>query len=251
MKSEERKTKSHEQVCDQQVLTANFTFHFSPHTQAHSLGYTFHSSLFTFHFSLFTFHFSPHTQAHSLGYTFHSSLFTFHHIPKLIRLATLFTLHSSLFTLHHIPKLIRLATLFTFHSSLFTLHSKCFTLIIFFFLLLPSPSSGRMAHGRRVPSRAPLPAAACRRPIARDKKYLWPIASTIMYRPPMPPSAASPMWCTSPVMLHTLPRAPLSLLPMTPKATTPVAAPSYRNTTKDSYIIESFYNDQCSIFNDQ
>ena len=37
--------------------------------------------------SLFTFHFSPHTQAHSLGYTFH-------HIPKLIRLATLFTLHS-------------------------------------------------------------------------------------------------------------------------------------------------------------
>ena len=48
------------------------------------------------HFSLFTFHFSPHTQAHSLGYTLHSSLFTLHHIPKLIRLATLFTFHSSL-----------------------------------------------------------------------------------------------------------------------------------------------------------
>ena len=51
----------------------------------------------------------------------HFSLFTFHHIPKLIRLATLFILHSSLFTLHHIPKLIRLATLFTLHSSFFTL----------------------------------------------------------------------------------------------------------------------------------
>ena len=80
--------------------------HFSPHTQAHSLGYTLHFSLFTFHSSLFTphslmclhraicksplqqnakalmpiwdNHFSPHTQAHSLGYTLHSSLFTFH-----------------------------------------------------------------------------------------------------------------------------------------------------------------------------
>ena len=52
-------------------LVTFFTFHFSPHTQAHSLGYTFH-------FSLFILHFSPHTQAHSLGYTFHSSLFTFH-----------------------------------------------------------------------------------------------------------------------------------------------------------------------------
>ena len=30
------------------------------------------------HFSLFTFHFSPHTQAHSLGYTFHSSFFILH-----------------------------------------------------------------------------------------------------------------------------------------------------------------------------
>ena len=49
------------------------------------------------------------------------TFFTFHHIPKLIRLATLFILHSSLFTLHHIPKLIRLATLFTLHSSFFTL----------------------------------------------------------------------------------------------------------------------------------
>ena len=187
--------------CSQRVPTANFTFHFSPHTQAHSLGYTFHFSLFTTYPSSFAWlHFSPHTQAHSLGYTL--------------------------------------------HFSLFTLHSKCFTLIIFFFLLLRSPSSGMMAHGRRVPSRAPLPVAACRRPIARGRKYLWPIASTIMYRPPMPPSAASPMWCTSPAMPHTSPRAPLSLLPTTPKATTPVAAPSYRNTTKDSYIIESFYNDQ-------
>ena len=64
------------------------------------------------HFSLFTFHFSPHTQAYSLGYTLHSSLFT---------------LHSSLFTLHHIPKLIRLATLFTLHFSLFTFHFSLFT----------------------------------------------------------------------------------------------------------------------------
>ena len=38
-----------------------------------------------------------------------------------------FTLLSSLFTLHHIPKLIRLATLFTLHSSLFTLHFSLFT----------------------------------------------------------------------------------------------------------------------------
>ena len=78
--------------------------HFSPHTQAHSLGYTLHSSLFTFHsftpsrvnigrfanrpydrtqkpsyqYGIITLHFSPHTQAHSLGYTLHSSLFTFH-----------------------------------------------------------------------------------------------------------------------------------------------------------------------------
>ena len=52
------------------------------------------------HFSLFTFHFSPHTQAHSLGYTFH-------HIPKLIRLATLFTLHSSFFTLFTIVAVLR------------------------------------------------------------------------------------------------------------------------------------------------
>ena len=48
-----------------------FTFHFSPHTQAYSLGYTLHSSLFTLHSS-------PHTQAHSLGYTLHSSLFILH-----------------------------------------------------------------------------------------------------------------------------------------------------------------------------
>ena len=171
-----------------------------------------------------------------------TSLFTFHHIPKLIRLATLFTLHFSLFTLHSSLFTTYPSSFAWLHSSLFTLHSKCFTLIIFFFLLLPSPSSGRMAHGWPVPSRAPLPAAAYRRPIARGKKYLWPIASTIMYRPPMPPFAASPMWCTYPVMPHTLPRAPLSLLPTTPKATTPVAAPSYRNTTKDSCIIESFYN---------
>ena len=33
-------------------------------------------------------------------------------------------LHFSLFTFHHIPKLIRLATLFTFHSSFFILHSS-------------------------------------------------------------------------------------------------------------------------------
>ena len=55
-----------------------FTFHFSPHTQAYSLGYTLHSSLFTLHSSLFTLHSSPHTQAHSLGYTLHSSLFILH-----------------------------------------------------------------------------------------------------------------------------------------------------------------------------
>ena len=48
-----------------------FTFHFSPHTQAYSLGYTLHSSLFTLHSS-------PHTQAHSLGYTLHSSFFILH-----------------------------------------------------------------------------------------------------------------------------------------------------------------------------
>ena len=29
------------------LLVTFFTFHFSPHTQAHSLGYTFHSSFFT------------------------------------------------------------------------------------------------------------------------------------------------------------------------------------------------------------
>ena len=44
----------------------------------------------------------------------HSSLFTTY--PSSFA-----WLHFSFFTLHHIPKLIRLATLFTFHSSLFTL----------------------------------------------------------------------------------------------------------------------------------
>ena len=55
----------------------------------------------------------------------------FHHIPNCEH-SSLFTtypssfawLHSSLFILHHIPKLIRLASLFILHSSLFTLHSK-------------------------------------------------------------------------------------------------------------------------------
>ena len=78
-KNEERRTKNVASECPQ--LTSLFSLHFSPHTQAHSLGYTFHSSLFTLHSSLppfFTLHFSPHTQAHSLGYTFHSSLFTLH-----------------------------------------------------------------------------------------------------------------------------------------------------------------------------
>ena|GEM_PF-6620475 len=80
--------------------------HFSPHTQAHSLGYTLHSSLFTLHFSLFTpprayigrFANRPYerTQKPSCQY----GIITFHHIPKLIRLATLFTFHSSLFTAH-------------------------------------------------------------------------------------------------------------------------------------------------------
>ena len=37
----------------------------------------------------------------------HFSLFTFHHIPKLIRLATLFTLHSSFFTLFTIVAVLR------------------------------------------------------------------------------------------------------------------------------------------------
>ena len=55
-----------------------FTFHFSPHTQAYSLGYTLHSSLFTLHSS-------PHTQAHSLGYTLHSSFFTLFTIVEVLR----------------------------------------------------------------------------------------------------------------------------------------------------------------------
>ncbi|WP_424651808.1 hypothetical protein, partial [Capnocytophaga gingivalis] len=44
MKNEER---SHTNECvtnKYSQLTSLFTFHFSPHTQAHSLGYTFHSS---------------------------------------------------------------------------------------------------------------------------------------------------------------------------------------------------------------
>ena len=49
----------------------------------------------------------------------HSSLFTTY--PSSFA-----WLHSSLFTLHHIPKLIRLATLFTLHFSLFTL----FTIVV-------------------------------------------------------------------------------------------------------------------------
>ena len=50
-------------------------------------------------------HFPPHTQAHLFGYILH-------HIPSCgLSLATFFALH-------HIPKLIRLATLFTLHSSL-------------------------------------------------------------------------------------------------------------------------------------
>ena len=70
------------------------------------------------HFSLFTFHHIPKLIRLATLFTLHSSFFILHHIPKLIRLATLFTLHSSFFILHHIPKLIRLATLFTLHSSL-------------------------------------------------------------------------------------------------------------------------------------
>ena len=49
----------------------------------------------------------------------HSSLFTTY--PSSFA-----WLHSSLFTLHHIPKLIRLATLFTLPFSLFTL----FTIVV-------------------------------------------------------------------------------------------------------------------------
>ena len=45
-----------------------------------------HSSLFTTYPSSFTWlHFSPHTQAHSLGYTFHSSLFTLFTIVAALR----------------------------------------------------------------------------------------------------------------------------------------------------------------------
>ena len=46
----------------------------------------------------------------------HFSLFTFHHIPKLIRLATLFILHSSLFTTYP-------SSFAWLHFSLFILHS--------------------------------------------------------------------------------------------------------------------------------
>ena len=46
----------------------------------------------------------------------HFSLFTLHHIPKLIRLATLFILHSSPHTQAH-------SLGYTFHFSLFTFHS--------------------------------------------------------------------------------------------------------------------------------
>ena len=77
--------------------------------------------------------------------------FTFHHIPKLIRLATLFTfhfslfttypssfawLHFSLFTFHSSPHTQAHSLGYTFHSSLFTLHSSLFTLHSSLFTLL-------------------------------------------------------------------------------------------------------------------
>ena len=71
--------------------------HSSPHTQAHSLGYTLHFSLFTpSRVNIGRFANRPYdrTQKPSCQY----GIITFHHIPKLIRLATLFTLHFSLFT---------------------------------------------------------------------------------------------------------------------------------------------------------
>ena len=53
----------------------------------------------------------------------HFSLFTFHHIPKLIRLATLFILHSSLFTTYPSSFAWLHFSFFILHSSLFILHS--------------------------------------------------------------------------------------------------------------------------------
>ncbi|WP_314818487.1 hypothetical protein [Capnocytophaga gingivalis] len=105
--SEERRMKNEE--CSQRVPTANFTLLFSLFT-------TYPSSFAWLHFSLFT----------------------FHHIPKLIRLATLFTFHFSLFTLH--------SSLFTLHSSLFTLHSSLYSKMLYphyLFLLTPSLSQQR------------------------------------------------------------------------------------------------------------
>ena len=73
--------------------------HFSPHTQAHSLGYTLLSSLLTpprAYIGRFANRPYERTQKPSYQY----GIITFHHIPKLIRLATLFTFHSSL---PHVP----------------------------------------------------------------------------------------------------------------------------------------------------
>ncbi|WP_314969807.1 hypothetical protein [Capnocytophaga gingivalis] len=80
MKNEERRTKNVASECPQ--LTSLFTLHHIPKLIRLA--------------TLFSLHSSPHTQAHSLGYTFHFSLFTFHSSLKMLYPHYLFLLTPSL-----------------------------------------------------------------------------------------------------------------------------------------------------------
>ena len=118
--------------------------HFSPHTQAHSLGYTLHSSLFTFHsftpsrVNIGRFANRPYdrTQKPSYQYgiitfslfTLHSSLFTFHSPTRQHRAICKSPLRQNAKALmpiwdnHFSPHTQAHSLGYTLHSSLFTFH---------------------------------------------------------------------------------------------------------------------------------